>query len=92
MKVDIDYDLNGVSDWRGNRLFILLYSRIQSCSHQSFSLAYEIGYIIIHSLADDVAFENLEQNRILDSQANRFEQAFLFSAKAYSREIPSFRI
>ena len=90
-KADIDQDVDGASNWRGNRPFVLLNSRIQSCSRQRFSLAHEIGHIVLHRLADDSAFENLEQHKLLETQANRFAQALLFPAKAYSIEVPNLR-
>jgi Zn-dependent peptidase ImmA (M78 family) len=90
-ETDIEQDVDGASDWRGDRPFVVLNSRVASCARQRFNLAHELGHIVLHRLADETDFERPEQHKRLEAQANRFAQAFLFPARAYSREVPNIR-
>ncbi len=90
-KADLDQDVDGASDWRGERPFIILNSRVKSCVRQRFSLAHEIGHLVLHRLADETDFERQEHHKLLEDQANQFAQAFLFPMRAYSREVPNLR-
>jgi Zn-dependent peptidase ImmA (M78 family)/transcriptional regulator with XRE-family HTH domain len=90
-RADFEQDVDGVSDWRGDRPFVVLNSRVTSCARQRFSLAHELGHLVLHRLADDMDFENQEHHKHLEEQANRFAQAFLFPLRAYSREVPNIR-
>jgi Zn-dependent peptidase ImmA (M78 family) len=90
-KADLDQDVDGASDWRGERPFVVLNSRIKSCVRQRFSLAHEIGHLVLHRLADETDFERQEHHKLLEDQANLFAQAFLFPKRAYSREVPNLR-
>lgn len=90
-KADLDQDVDGASDWRGERPFVVLNSRIKSCVRQRFSLAHEIGHLVLHRLADETDFERQEHHKLLEDQANLFAQAFLFPMRAYSREVPNLR-
>lgn len=90
-KADLDQDVDGASDWRGERPFVILNSRVRSCARQRFSLAHEIGHLVLHRLADETDFELQEHHKLLEDQANLFAQAFLFPMRAYSREVPNLR-
>jgi Zn-dependent peptidase ImmA (M78 family)/DNA-binding XRE family transcriptional regulator len=90
-RADFEQDVDGVSDWRGDRPFVVLNSRVSSCARQRFNLAHELGHLVLHRLADEIEFEKQEHHKHLEEQANRFAQAFLFPLRAYSREVPNMR-
>lgn len=85
--VDIDacskiFDLNGEA-----RPFIALISDtgVSSC-RERFSLAHELGHMILHSWADvDYTKNKAEHNRI-EAEANYFAGAFLLPFDEFSRE------
>ena len=84
--IDIDacskiFNLNGEV-----RPFITLISNGVSSCRERFSLAHELGHIILHSWADvDYTKNNAEHSRI-EKEANYFAGAFLLPFDEFSRE------
>lgn len=90
-RADFEQDIDGASNWRGHHPYIILNSRVTSSVRQRFSLAHELGHLVLHKLADETDFENKERHKLLETQATLFAQSFLFPAQAYSREVPNLK-
>ena len=53
----------------------------------TFSLAHELGHIVLHSKINQYRFDNLAEAKKLEDQANRFASAFLLPAKPFMEDV-----
>ena len=59
----------------------------QSLARQRFSLAHELGHILLHTSATRAETRNPEINKCIERQAHRFAGAFLFPRAAFEKEV-----
>lgn len=89
-----DTDIDGCSkiyDIQGEaRPFIAMISRRNSTAcRERFSLAHELGHIILHSWADPDYTRNKEELKRMEHEANYFAGAFLLPLEEFSHEAMS---
>ena len=61
-----------------------LFANEGSCQpREYFSLAHELGHLVLHSSIQDSKFDSLTTEKRLEDQANRFASAFLLPAKPF---------
>ena len=64
----------------GRPLCAIFASEKSSLSREYFSLAHELGHIVLHARINGSRFDDLADARLLEDQANRFASAFLLPA------------
>ena len=89
-RIGMSKDTSGASCWRAGKPFVLLPSppRDASSCRFRFSLAHELGHLMLHRLSSSDDFEPSNPAcELMETQANRFAGAFLFPAKSYVQEV-----
>lgn len=89
--------LDGFSQWLDNRPYIFLSDDKKSSSRTRFSLAHELGHLIMHVnyLEDEYlsSIENKNNIKIIEekfeNEANMFAAAFLMPKESFSKDIYS---
>jgi Zn-dependent peptidase ImmA (M78 family)/transcriptional regulator with XRE-family HTH domain len=59
----------------------------QSLARQRFSLAHELGHLLLHGAVVPSETANRSTNKQIETQAHRFASAFLFPRAAFEREV-----
>ncbi|WP_422074054.1 helix-turn-helix domain-containing protein [Tranquillimonas rosea] len=59
----------------------------QTNARQRFSLAHELGHLLLHETVRDVDLSTSQRYRQIENQAHRFAAAFLFPHDAYVRSV-----
>ncbi|WP_282801105.1 helix-turn-helix domain-containing protein [Secundilactobacillus kimchicus] len=87
-----DDKLDALSQIVDGRYFIALTNRDESNAHRRFSLAHELGHIILHNNSDfESIFElnSKEYKNILEKQANYFASCFLMPSDSFLNSVLS---
>lgn len=88
--------LDGLSQHTSSgRPLCALFAREEPClSREYFSLAHELGHIVLHSQVDENRFKSPADEKILEGQANRFASAFLLPAEEFRADLyaPTLRV
>jgi Zn-dependent peptidase ImmA (M78 family) len=58
-----------------------------SLARENFSLAHELGHIVMHSRLKEHRYNELADGKILEDQANRFASAFLLPSTSFLPEV-----
>ena len=64
----------------------------QSLARQRFSLAHELGHLLMHRAVLPSETANRTSNKQIEAQAHRFASAFLFPREAFHREVYDFSL
>lgn len=65
-----------------------VFAKEEPClSREYFSLAHELGHIVMHSKVDEARYQNLAFEKQLEDQANRFASAFLLPSEQFLSEL-----
>lgn len=82
-----NHDIDACSIWRnGERPYILL-SNDKTAARSRFDIAHELGHLILHSRIKVSEFNQKENYKRIEKEANRFASAFLLPAPSFGREI-----
>lgn len=71
----------------GRPLCAVMASEETSLVRENFSLAHELGHIVLHSNIKEQRFDELADARLLEDQANRFASSFLLPAAPFLADI-----
>ncbi|WP_158497371.1 helix-turn-helix domain-containing protein [Limimaricola cinnabarinus] len=61
----------------------------QSLARQRFSLAHELGHLLMHRGVTEADLKTSHKNKLIENQAHRFAAAFLFPRASFLREVHS---
>lgn len=81
--------IDGFSKWYNNVPYIFLGSDKESAVRLRFSIAHELGHLLMHTHLSQKDLENKERYDTIEDEANRFAGAFLLPAEAFGREVYS---
>ncbi len=83
----LNKNLSGLSQWYDGRPFILV-DRIKSASRTRFSIAHELGHILLHQqLSSDSEILDKKIFKQIEDQANYFASSFMLPESALSNEV-----
>ncbi|RAV18812.1 helix-turn-helix domain-containing protein [Paenibacillus contaminans] len=81
------YSIDACSVWHdGDRPYILL-SNDKTASRSRFDIAHELGHLVLHSRLKTSEFNQKENYKRIEKEANRFASSFLLPAPSFGREI-----
>jgi Zn-dependent peptidase ImmA (M78 family)/transcriptional regulator with XRE-family HTH domain len=73
----------------GRPLCAIVASEETSLARETFSLAHELGHIVLHGRINEQRFNELADAKILEDQANRFASSFLLPAVPFLDDVKS---
>jgi Zn-dependent peptidase ImmA (M78 family) len=81
--------IDGLSQHSGmdRPLCAIFTSGETSAVRETFSLAHELGHIVLHSKINQRRFDELADGKLLEDQANRFAAAFLLPSTAFLADL-----
>ena len=71
----------------GRPLCAIFASEESSLARENFSLAHELGHLVLHGRISTQRFDELAEAKILEDQANRFASAFLLPAVPFLADV-----
>lgn len=81
--------IDAFSSWRNGTPYILKHSKKTSAVRTRFSLAHELGHLIMHNSLTNEEASNKTINDLADEQADLFASAFLMPIDIFSKDIRS---
>ncbi len=85
VKARIDARLEGLSQWYGGRPFVLLDNN-EFCARSRYSLAHELGHLILHRGLSEQDLTNKALLRKIEDQADYYAGCFLLPEASFSSE------
>lgn len=85
MNLDVRQE-DAFSQWQGDLPVIVSVADTLAAVRQRFTLAHELGHLILHSKLEQIDSEKLP---LIEKQAHRFASSFLLPEKAWAREFHS---
>jgi Zn-dependent peptidase ImmA (M78 family) len=73
----------------GRPLCAIVASEETSLARETFSLAHELGHIVLHGRINERRFSELADAKILEDQANRFASSFLLPSVPFLDDVKS---
>jgi len=71
----------------GRPLCAVFASDESSLARENFSIAHELGHLVLHGRINSQRFDELTEAKILEDQANRFASAFLLPAVPFLADV-----
>ena len=71
----------------GRPLCAIVASEETSLARETFSLAHELGHIVLHARINGQRYDELADARLLEDQANRFASSFLLPAVPFLADV-----
>lgn len=81
--------MDSYSCWREARANIIITNAAISSVRYRFDIAHELGHLILHRHIDEHEFEDSENHKLFEDQANAFASAFLMPATAFAKDFLS---
>lgn len=70
------------------RPLCIIFSRDEpALARENFSLAHELGHIVLHHSVKDARFDSPSDAKVLEDQANRFASAFLLPSRSFLADL-----
>lgn len=79
--------IDGFSSWRDGTPYILYHATQKSAVRTRFSIAHELGHLVMHNSVSDEDSIKREVIDMADMQADRFAAAFLLPATSFPNDI-----
>lgn len=81
------HNIDACSVWSINEKPYILLSNDKTASRSRFDVAHELGHLVLHSCLKVSEFNNKENYKRIEKEANRFASAFLLPATSFGREV-----
>lgn len=80
-------NIDGLSNFYGQRPYVILGIDKKSAVRSRFSAAHELGHLILHRNIPSYLLEDEEYFKLIENQANRFAGAFIFPEPSFFKEV-----
>lgn len=85
-----DETLDAVSEWIGDRPFIMLTDNGESAVRRRFNIAHEIGHILLHGDIESIHdYTSQELKNVIEKQANYFASCLLLPENGFLKSLLS---
>lgn len=82
-----DAKLDACSSWLYDERPYIILSSDKTASRSRFDIAHELGHLILHHYVKENEFNNKENYKRMENEANRFASSFLLPASSFGNEI-----
>lgn len=84
--------LDAVSEWIGDRPFIMLTDNQESAVRRRFNIAHELGHLLLHGDVESIHDYSSNELKIIEKQADYFASCLLLPEEAFIRSLLSINL